>query len=171
MTEAILLVLAFALLMALYFREQKARKDKENYDVWISNCRSYLHSIESEFRCRCIKITEETIEQYSKSLYHCSHLNDSVRDYKINALFDITHKHNNAINDLKKEYCNELYSKAVERMEMYRITSVPDILLKEYERNISEVADSFCDFGSLMWDQIIEIREDYIKMTDVYESI
>ena len=56
---------------------------------------------------------------------------------------------NRAQNRQEKEYLNELYSKVVERKGKYFAKTLPDYVVKEYEVNISKIADIYLDLGKL----------------------
>lgn len=116
-----------AVLIILFFscREMKAKEDRERHEWWLSNLRDCLHSIESEFRWRCQEIAEA---------------NQARRDYD---------KYKAQINELKKEYLNELYNKITERKGTYFVNTLPDYIVKEYEINISKVTDIYLDLGKL----------------------
>ena len=125
MIEAI--TLAFWMGTVLFFicREIKKNDDRKNHESWLSDLRDCLHSIESEFRWHCKEIAEA---------------NQSQRDYDI---------YNVQISELKKEYLNELYDKVIERKGKYFAKTLPDYVVKEYEVNISKIADIYLDLAKL----------------------
>ena len=125
MTEAIMLALWMGTILFFGIRDYKERNQRESHERWLSDLRDCLHSIESEFRWRCQEIAEA---------------NQSQRDYDIN---------NVQISELKKEYLNELYSKVIERKGKYFAKTLPDYVVKEYEVNISKIADIYLDLGKL----------------------
>lgn len=47
------------------------------------------------------------------------------------------------ISKLQEEYINEVYKKVVSRKGEYFAKSLPDYIVKDYERNISEIADIY----------------------------
>ena len=125
MTVAIML--ALWVITALFFicREIKQKSDRESHEMWLSDLRECLHSIESEFRWRCQEIVE---------------FEPSTRDYDL---------YSEQINELKKEYLNDLHSKIVERKGKYFVKTLPDYIVKEHEVNISKIADIYLDLGEL----------------------
>lgn len=126
MSEAILL--AFWIGTTLFFicREIKAKDNRESHEWWISDLRDCLHSIENEFSRRCCMVAE----QYNYSSYSTQ------------------------ITALKNEYINELQNKAVGRMGKYHLTNLPDYIVKEYERNISRIADIYYSLGNILQDKL-----------------
>ena len=136
MAEAILLVVCFGLVMFIGIRETKARQDRENREWWLSEVRECIHSIEFEFRCDCQKIIENAF---------------SERNVMGGIIIG---EYRKEITALELEYKNDLNEKTIARMGRCRITSVPEHLAKEYERNISEIADTFRYFGNFMSEQI-----------------
>lgn len=139
MAEAILLVLWVGTALFFICREKKAEDDRKNREWQLSEVKECIHSIENEFRWRCQEIAEKEFSQYRKPL--CNF------DSALN-------RYTKAVRELKEIYTNDLQKKLVARMGKYRITSVPDDLEREYKRNISEIADTFCDFGDFMSEQI-----------------
>lgn len=125
MIEAIMLALWVGTTLFFICREIKQKRDRESHEWWLSDLRDCLHSIEGEFRWHCQEIAE---------------VNQSQRDYD-------TYKAQ--INELKKEYLNELYNKITERKGKYFVKTLPDYIVKEYEVNISKIADIYLDLGEL----------------------
>lgn len=125
MTEAILLALWVGTTLFFICREIKQKSNRESHEWWLSDLRDCLHSIEGEFRWRCHEIAE---------------VNQARRDYD-------TYKAQ--INELKKEYLNELYNKITERKGKYFVKTLPDYIVKGYEVNISKIADIYLDLGEL----------------------
>lgn len=159
MVEAILLVVCFGLFMFIGIRETKTRQDKENHAIWLSECRECTHSIENEFRRRCHEITENTISLYNEYLiYNCVLIEGHPHITQINTVIYITDNHHKAIKELKDEYISES-KKKIEQRQMYGITSIPDHLAKEYEKNISEIAETYYNFGKLLSAKVSEIRD------------
>lgn len=128
--EAILLVAYFGLFMYVCIRDIKTHQDRKSHEWWLSDVRDCIHSVECEFRRNCLKIAEEEFSQQKYSEY----------------------KYNVRISELKEKYKEELTEKIVIQKRV-NITTVPEHLIREYERNISEIADTFCDFGNIMSEQ------------------
>jgi hypothetical protein len=125
MTEAILLALWIGTALFFICREIKMNDDSKTHKWWLSELRDCIHSIECEFRWRCQEIAEEMIQQHNSSLCVAR------------------------IRDLKKEYLNDVYQKVVEKKGNNFLTTLPDYVAKEYERNISEIADIYLDLIKL----------------------
>ena len=112
------------------------KKERENYAEWVSESISILHSIEYEFQSNCQKIITEAF---------------TGRNVMGGIVID---KYHEKLSALKDEYTHNLDEKISERCHKYRTISVPKYLEKEYERNISEIADTFRHFGDFMLEQI-----------------
>ena len=125
MAEAILLLLWVGTFLFFGTREHTKEKQRESHERWLSDLRDCLHSIEGEFRWRCQEIAEA---------------NQLQRDYDL---------HVTQLNELKKEYLNELYNKVIEREGKYFVKTLPDYIVKEYKANISKIADIYLDLGYL----------------------
>ena len=125
MTEAIMLALWVGTTLFFVCRERKQKSDRESHEWWLSDLRDCIHSIEGEFRWRCQEIAEA---------------NQLQRDYD-------TYKAQ--INELKREYINELYNKVTERKGKRFVKTLPEYIVKEYEVNISNITDIYLDLGEL----------------------
>lgn len=125
MTEAIMLALWVGTTLFFICREIKKNDDRKSHELWLSDLKDCLHSIEGEFRWQCQEIAEA---------------NQSPRDYD-------TYKAK--IKDLKKEYLNELYNKVAKKKGNCFVKTLPDYIAKEYEVNISKIADIYLDLGEL----------------------
>ena len=125
MIEAIMCTLWLGTTLFFICREIKINDDRESHEWWISDLRDCLRSIEGEFRWRCQEIAET--EQ-------------SRRDYDL---------YEAQISELKKEYVTELYNKVIERKGKYSVKTLPDYVIREYEYNISKIADIYFDLGKL----------------------
>jgi hypothetical protein len=160
--EVILLVAGFGAFVFIGLRDMKNRKDREEHEEWLGASRDCLYSIEYEFRRRCEEKTKTYFNKYSDQLYHMPHLDTTVREYKIRFMFDNVQKYREEIDELKNEYLNEVYAKSIqgERHYKYRLNSLPKYVVKEYERNITEIADTFKEFSGLMWWEILDIRNE-----------
>lgn len=128
MTEAILLALWVGTALFFIVREIKAKNDRERHEWWLSDLKDSIHSVENEFRRQCQQLIEN---------------NFLHRNYQ------------NSIDELKKQYVSGLYSKLAEKKRA-SFNTIPDYIIREYERNISEIADTFRDFEIFMKEQAIE---------------
>ena len=125
MTEAIMLVLWFGTVMFFGIREYTKRNQRESHELWISELQDCLRRIESEFHRHCQEIAEASQAQ---------------RDYDL---------YKTQINELKKEYLNELYNKVAEKKWKGFAKTLPGYIVKEYEANISKITDIYLDLGNL----------------------
>lgn len=132
-----------AMIIALFFlcREKKLKDDRESHELWLSNLRECIHNIEWHFSRDCEKIITDAF---------------SGRNIKGKIIID---EYRKAIDKLKNEYSNNLYEKIVTQKGKYGIKSVPEHLANEYERNISEIADTFRNIGDFMLEQIKDITK------------
>ena len=117
MSEAILLTLWVCTSLFFICREIKANSNRESHESWISELRDCLHSIENEFSRRCFEITKKPNQKCSVYL--------------------------SQISELKDEYLNTVHDKVTAKRGSYFLKSFPEHIIKEYERNISEIADIY----------------------------
>lgn len=132
-------LLFVALIIILAYQSQKER-DRESHEWWLSELRECIHSIERHFNRECEKIITDAF---------------SGRNIKGEVVIG---KYYEEITALKEEYKNNLYEMVVLRKGNYFLTSVPECLEEEYERNISNIADNYRYFGDFMTEQIKETR-------------
>lgn len=125
MTEAIMLALWVGTTLFFICREIKKNDDRKSHELWLSDLKDCLHSIEGEFRWQCQEIAEA---------------NQSQRDYDL---------YKTQISELKKEYLNELYNKVAEKKWKGFAKTLPGYIVQEYENNISKITDIYLDLGEL----------------------
>ena len=104
------------------------RQEREKYAEWVANSVNVLHAIENWFRHECKSIIANSLS---------------------------TGKYHQEITELEKSYKYDLKEKLIERRSpaWNYITSVPQYLAEEYQRNISDIADTFRYFGDLLSEQ------------------
>ena len=143
--EILSLILVLALFMSHTYQYFKDKK-REDHEWWLSECRDCIKSVESKFQSRCEEITEEAFKHFKEMIPH-------VRDYELKQrmLNDKISEYISKISDLKKEYIATLYIKLQEQPYRVHITTVPEHLVQEYERNISKTANTFIEFIRLMY--------------------
>lgn len=136
MTEAILLALWVGTALLFICREIKTKEDRESHEWWLSDLRECIHSIERHFSRDCERIITDAF---------------SGRNIKGEIIIG---EYRKEITELKKEYINTLYEKIVVQKGKHSIKTVPEHLANEYERNISDIADTYRHFGDFMTEQI-----------------
>lgn len=84
----------------------------------------------------------ENHEYWLSELRECLH---SIENEFSRRCLDITQDSSYAINisNLKEEYIKEMYKKVIAIKGEYFLKTLPDYILTEYERNISEIADIY----------------------------
>lgn len=96
------------------------------------------------FIIREIKVKEhrESHEYWLFELRECLH---SIENEFARLCLDIAYDSSYGINieKLKNEYTEKVYNKVVSRKGEYFLKTLPDYIVKEYERNISEIADIY----------------------------
>jgi hypothetical protein len=140
MAEAILLFLWVSSCLFFICREIKQKSDREGHAWWRSDLRETIYRIEREFERKCREIITD-------SFTHKNIFGDVIIG-----------EYWKRITELKNEYETNLYEKIIARMGKYSVKSIPEDLEIEYERHISEIADSYRRFGDFMTKQIKEAR-------------
>lgn len=132
MGESILLLLWVGTTIFLACKIESNKKAQESHEWWLSDVKGCIHSIESDFQRNCEKITEDEFARQRFDEYRYS-----IR-----------------IRELEEKYKNELTEKVIAQKRV-TITTVPEHLVKEYEINISNIADTFRYFARLIRDKDI----------------
>lgn len=120
MTEAILLALWVGTALFFICREIKINANRKSQESWRSDLRECIILIEQDFRIQC----RDKAEKYS-----------------------IAYEYSASIEELKRQYLSELHSKIVAKKRI-TITTIPEDLVREYEREISEIADTYLELGN-----------------------
>lgn len=128
MGEVIALVLWVGTTLFFVCREIKQKDERDSEGYWLSDLRECLHSIEREFSRCCLSITSEALLQ---------------KDFSSGSQIKIR--------ELKKKYSNEVYEMVIKRKGQYFLKTIPDHVEREYERNLSEIADIYCDIINSQW--------------------
>lgn len=136
----ILLAVIFAL--GLYY-EHKDKKRKE-YEEWIYFRRAQLQRNALRFRDDCQSLTEKVFAQYTNELLWKRYRH--VPDY---ILYSFLSTYREDILRVKSEY-----------IANSEIQTLPNFLIEEYEKNLSDIADSFSELANLMRNQIEEVKEE-----------
>lgn len=161
MGEAILLMLWFGFTLFLIIKEKHDRDTREGREWWISEVRECIHSIELEYQSKCEKITEKYFEKYIDVI--------GLNGYRLiseERLNLILSEYRSRINELKDDYLQSVIERIVERKGKYFITSMPAYLEKEYETDISRIADTFYEFHNCMERYVWDIKLARIDGTD-----
>lgn len=130
MGEALLLGLWIGTILILGYKMEHDKNARESHEWWLSDVKSCLRNIECEFRQNCEKIIEEELAR--RNFDEC--------------------RYRERIGELREKYLREMTEKAIS-LKRARITTIPNHLATEYEKNISDIADTFRYFGSLMSEQ------------------
>ena len=153
MVEFISCMLLLVIFILCFYYDRKEKKRKE-HEVWIYDCRQCLFRISRSFRRDCQSLAEEAFTKYTNTIqnkgncYTPAYMTYSfLSDYK------------KAIETLKEDYIENVTAKSNEIMRCYSFTSIPNFLIEEYTKEISDIYNTFCDFEYLMWNQIHELEE------------
>lgn len=150
MIDFIACILLFALFMLCFHYERKEKQKKE-HDNWIYDCRQCLLRTVSNFCRDCQAIAEEAFTKYTNMI-----LNNNYRRMPDYMAYSFLSNYQESLDNLKENYLENVTNKVKESMRYYTFTSIPDYLIEEYSKLISDIYYSFRDFGFLMRKQIDE---------------
>lgn len=153
MTDFIACTALFALFALGFYYERKEKKRKE-HENWIYDCRQCLLGITRNFRGDCQAISEEAFAKYSNTLLRKRYC--YTPDYMT---YSFLSDYRKSIDTLKEDYTDNVIKKLNEAMGRTTITSIPNYLIEEYCKQLSDIYYSFCDFAYLMRKQIAEAKE------------
>lgn len=154
--KMLILGACFAWLMTALYYEHKQR-EKRNGEEWWYDRRNLLKSIAYEFECQCWEETEKALERHNKIV--CRYSPYSITAYEREFLSRVISNYGNTLNELKQKYISELNEKYVAKVGKYRAGTLPEDLISEYKRNISDISDTFYRIKQLMWEQLDELNE------------
>ena len=141
-------------LSTLIIRICAKKQGKKDYEEWIDCCRKYLYRIAYNFSNDCQSIAEKAFVQYTTIIQ-----NDSYRHTPDYMTYSFLSDYMKCINALKEEYTDNVIKKLNEAMGRTTITTVPNFLIEEYSKQISDIHNAFSDFSYLMRKHIDEAKE------------
>lgn len=115
--------------MYIGIRDYITRNERESHEWWLSEVKECMHCVECEFQMGCQLLAEK----------HLSH--KRFNEYAVK------------ISELEALYKKDLTEKIIAQKRGIRVTTLPDHLVREYNRNISVIADTFRYFGNMMSEQ------------------
>ena len=153
MADFIACIALFALfLLGLYYERKNKKRDE--HEEWLYSCRQCLLRITRSFRRDCQALAEEAFAKYSNTLLQKRYC--YTPDYMT---YSFLSDYRKSIDALKEDYTDNVIKKFNEAMGCTTITSIPNYLIEEYYKQLSDIYYSFCDLGYLMRKQIAEAKE------------
>lgn len=148
---AAVIAIPLSILIIKIRAKQQAKKDNKE---WIDYCRKYLYRIARNFRNDCQSLAEEAFTRYTNIILHNSyhHIPDCM-------IYSFLSDYREALDTLKEYYADNVIKKLNEAMGRTTITSIPNYLVEEYSKQLSDIYYSFCDFSNLMRKHIEGIKE------------
>ena len=148
-SSLILLIVLFV--VVLYYEHKK--NDRESHEFWRSEVRANLKKLVSLFEYDCKEITEDMFDKYN---HFISNMNFSgyVREHMTYSILSLIQDHNEQITELSNTYKEEVDEKMKDQMGKYTFKTVPGDLRREYEADISKIADIYRGFNGFMWSSV-----------------
>lgn len=159
MEDALFLIALFVLVFSHVFRDHRD-KEKQNHLEWVSDCRDVLKAVSSEFERSCWEITNRYFEQHNRIF--CGYSRYTVTAKELDTLSRISREHLRAIEALKMDYLENPENASAWKSRM-RSRTPPDYLMKEYQSEVSDIADAFFRINDIMRTQAGEIRPTSIE--------
>ena len=157
MKDFICCLLLFALVMLEIYHENKGKKRKE-YEEWIYGSERTLRNISDRFERACFQETEDAFEKYTWEVrfceWHCTLEKDSS---------SILSKHKQIIDNLEKDYIENLADKYSDGYEYRKIDSLPTYLKEEYYQRIKDIASRYRHINFTMMMRIRTLSPEHLK--------
>lgn len=141
-------------LSILIIRICAKKQDKKDHEGWIYNCRQCLVRITHIFRSDCQSIAEKAFVQYTTIIQNGNYKH--MPDYMT---YSFLSEYQKSLKALEVDYIENVTAKAKEMLRSYKFDSLPNYLVEEYTKEISDIRYAFSDFGHLMQRQISEAKE------------
>lgn len=159
MEDALLLIAVFVFFFSHLFRDHR-EKERQDHEWWVSDCRNALKAVSCEFEQSCWEITDRYFEQHNRIL--CGYSRYTVTAKELDTLSRISRDHLRAIKALKMDYLENPENASAWKSRM-RNRTPPDYLMKEYQAEVSDIADAFFRINDIMRTQAEEIRPQSIE--------
>ena len=153
MVDFIARLLLFALFILCFYYERKEKKRKE-HESWIYDCRQRLIRITHSYRRDCQTIAEKAFARYTNIILH-----NSYRYGPDFMTYSFLSDYQESIDTLKVDYIDNLAERYSDSNKNLSISDLPDYLIDEYEKSISDIAFAFYDFSYIMRKHIEEAKE------------
>ena len=152
MVDFIAHIAVFAIFMLCFYYERKEKK-REAHESWIYDCRHCLIRITHIFRRDCQAIAEKAFEQYTTIMQNgnCKHMPDHMT-------YSFLSEYEKSLKALEVDYIENVTDKAKEMLRSYKFDSLPNYLVEEYTKEISDIRYAFSVFSHLMRKQILEAK-------------
>lgn len=158
MVDFIAYLLLFALFLLCFYYERKEKRRKE-HEAWIYDCRQCLVKIAHIFRRDCQALAEKAFVQYSAIMHNRSYKH--TPDYM---MYHFLSEYKKSLEALEADYIENVTAKSKEIMRYYKFDSIPDFLVEEYTKEISDIKYEFFDFSYLMHKHIAEANKQYMNL-------
>lgn len=153
MKDFMILVAIFAIFALGFYYERKEKKRKEHED-WIYDCRQCLVRLTLIFRKDCQSLAEKAFVQYSAIMHNRSYKH--TPDYM---MYCFLSEYKKSLKSLEADYIENVTAKAKEMLRHYTFDSLPNFLVEEYTKEISDIRNAYSAFSYLMRKQIEEAKE------------
>ena len=145
------LILLLALMAVIFYYARKENKRKE-YDHWVNSCRSYLVRVAHSFRRDCQEAADKAFAQYSSIMQHNRYPHADMRYMR----YSFLEPYRKSLDALKEDYLKNVNARLKAEMPHCIFTSIPIVLLAEYNRLITDIYNTFYDFEWRMREQIMD---------------
>ena len=141
-------ILTFVILVMVLYCHRKEERWKSDRE-WEIGCIYCLIRIANIFHNDCEKCAKKAFSEYTMKMK-----NGSYRYFGTSNLgYMFISDYKKSIESLKKDYINNLQEKIkIYSRENYNVEFIPNYIIEEYRKAISETYDSFWSFGSDMHD-------------------
>lgn len=165
MKESVIIFLAYLLIgtitialsfLAINIRDKiQAKKDRQ---AWIYQSEHRLLDIADRFETECFNATDSVFEKYVWNVRFCEWHCTLEKDCSL-----LLSKHKRTIDDLKKDYIENLSEKYSAGYDYPRIDGLPSYLIEKYNQRIKDIASRYRDINFTMMMRIRTLSPEYLK--------
>lgn len=161
MAGSIVCIAIFAIFMLCFYYERKEKARKE-HEERIYSSEKRLRSISDEFERACFDATEEAFEKYSWNIRFCEW--HCTLEQRSSLLLS---EHKCTIDNLKKDYVENLAEKFSAGYAYRGIDRLPSYLIEEYHQRIEDITFRYHHINFTMMMRIRTISPEYIKDNEI----
>ena len=152
-------LLLFALFMLGLYCENREKKRKE-HESWIYQSERNLLNISDRFEQECSDVTEDTFEKYVWNVRFCEWYCDIEKRNS-----QLLSAHKRTIEDLRKDYTENLAEKYSNGYSYRKIDDLPTYLIEEYNQRIEKITFRYRQINFTMMMRIRTISPENINET------
>ena len=164
MANFIGLIAVFSIGIICFYYEHKEKRQLE-HNEWVYSSEKRLRSISDEFERACFDATEEAFEKYSWNIRFCKW--HCTLEQRSSLLLS---EHKCTIDNLKKDYVENLAEKFSAGYAYRGIDRLPSYLIEEYHQRIEDITFRYHHINFTMIMRIRTINLEHTKTNKIDDT-